>query len=71
MQISGISYDNQRKGIHILLPEVRPAISTKKEEIELPFEILKAYNHPTVSRQLQIIGCCQNAAAEAVHVSSE
>jgi hypothetical protein len=52
MQTSGISYDNQRKGIHILLPEMRPAISTKKEEIELPLEFLKAYSPPTVSRKL-------------------
>jgi hypothetical protein len=35
MQTGSISHDNQRKGIHILLPEMRPAISTKKEEIEL------------------------------------
>jgi hypothetical protein len=34
MQTSGISYDNQRKRIHILLPEMRPAISTKKEVIK-------------------------------------
>jgi hypothetical protein len=52
VQSSGISYNNQRKRIHILLPEMRPAISTKKEEIELTLEFLKAYSLPTVSRQL-------------------
>jgi hypothetical protein len=44
---------------------MRPAISTKKEEIELPLEVLKAYSPLTVSRQLQVTGYCQNAAAEA------
>jgi hypothetical protein len=71
MQTSSISYDDQRKRIHILLPEMRPAISTKKEEIELPLEVLKAYSPLTVSRQLQVTGYCQNAAAEAPHGSSE
>jgi len=31
---------------------MRPEISTKKEEIELPLEFPKAYSLPTVSRQL-------------------
>jgi hypothetical protein len=50
---------------------MRPAISAKKEEIELPCEVLKAYGPLTVSRQLQITGYYQNAAAEAQHGSSE
>ena len=62
MQTSSISYDDQRKRIHILLPEMRPAISTKKEEIELPLEVLKAYSPLTVSRQLQVTGYCQKRA---------
>jgi hypothetical protein len=41
---------------------MRPAISTKKEEIELPLEVLKAYSPLIVSRQLQVTGYCQKRA---------
>jgi hypothetical protein len=36
MRICGASHDNQRKRIHILLPEMRPTISKKKDQVEAP-----------------------------------
>jgi hypothetical protein len=36
MPISGASHDNQRKRIHILLPEMRPTISKKEDQVEAP-----------------------------------
>jgi hypothetical protein len=36
MRICGAPHDNQRKRIHVLLPEMRPTISKKKAQVEAP-----------------------------------
>jgi hypothetical protein len=42
MRISGASHDNQRKRIHVLLPEMRPTISKKEDQVEARKKTRKA-----------------------------
>lgn len=42
MRICGASHDNQRKRIHVLLPEMRPTISKEKDQVEARQKTRKA-----------------------------